>query len=519
MTVGRQCPDASGVESVGTVQAVVSTSRGRLLARVALVAGLLVFWYLGQASVAQADGQPPSGIGSETVFAIAVSPAYQRTGLVVAETSPLQSCKTDCLHLWVSHDGGAKWAQVPAKGWAGGKPVIGVDTGGHEAMYAGGANLQRSADGGLTWSAFGGPANTATPDSGPRGSDTLAVANDQADYLLTGAASRKVAGSGGKYSDFAFALSPAFPQGGGHSPALLSGIDGNKLPAIQQCSADLTCSGGASLPGAGVYSAPATLLLSSTYATDGVVFAQTGRGIYKSADDARTFVPVPVVTISGAQVTSTPAMALAPGYSESSGNRVGYVSVFAVFTDPKNPRTAGGIYRTTDGGATWASVGSLGSPDSGSQAVAVAPDGRLFAGYLQSSKAGASAGLLCSTDGGSTWKASCPAVGAGAGPVSAAGGSSTGSTSAGGCAQDCGSGPAVADPGAEVAAGAGTGAAAGSAAGHRAGGFLGIPGTESPLVLGIAAAALCGALVIAWRVGLVARVASYARNSRGKRLG
>src|SRR5437867_323082 len=61
---------------------------------------------------------PPSSIGNEFVQWIAVSPAYQRTGLVAAFAAELNCpAKADCGHLWVSHDGGSSWHKATAANW------------------------------------------------------------------------------------------------------------------------------------------------------------------------------------------------------------------------------------------------------------------------------------------------------------------------------------------------------------------------------------------------------------------
>jgi hypothetical protein len=110
--------------------------------------------------------------------------------------------------------------------------------------------------------------------------------------------------------------------------------------------------------------------------------------------------PVPT---SGAAVTTTPMAALAPGYAEAGPIRTLYVAVLQLFSG-RPP--SGGIYSSHDGGSTWGRVGSPSPLDRGAVAVAAAPDGRLFAGYLGSG----GVGLLCSMDG-AAWEARCPETG------------------------------------------------------------------------------------------------------------
>jgi len=354
---------------------------------------------------------PPSAIGAEDVFHIAVSPAYKDTGLVAVMSSNPGS---NTVHLWISHNGGSTWQLAPANGWNHNKPVIAVDGNGHEILFSVASTLERSDDYGNTWTDAGGgpgaiPAVTPTFASDA----TLAVAGKAAggkpDYAWHHGSASDVAGSGGAYTDFSFNYSPNFPSGGRGAPALLNAMDKNGLPIIQRCNAALTCSGAATLPGAVTFSAPTALYPSSTFSTDGVVFAQSGRGIYKSLDGATTFTAVPIVQTNGA-AQATPGLALQPGYTEGGPIRTLFASVLAVYTDPKNPHSTGGVYRSDDGGTTWAKTAS--SPlDGGSNALAIAPDGRLFAGYLGSSQAGSALGLLCSPDGGASWRSSCPSVG------------------------------------------------------------------------------------------------------------
>jgi hypothetical protein len=389
------------------------------------------------APAARAASATPSAVGVAMVSAIVVSPAYQQTGTVVAVAAE-QGCHSDCVHLWATHDGGHSWAKARGQGWSGQVPAIAAQADGSELMVASGnSGVVTSADGGNTWKVVG-PVGSPSFSPSFREDRTLAVASAP-DYQLKGGSQQAVQGSGGRLLDIAFAFAPSYPASGSRPPALLSAADKKTNAAVvARCDAQLTCNDVAVLPGAvPMYSVPAALLMSSDYANDGVVFAQTGRGLFKSTNAGGAFTPL---NVGGASSnTATPAMALAPGYRESGPVRTAYAAVFQVHTDPSNPYTSGGVYRSTDGGSTWSQEAGPKYLTQGSSALAVAPDGRIFAGYFGSA---GGEGLVCSTDH-RNWSASCPA------------------TVTHGVAA-AGSGSSVAAP--NAAQGAGAGSAAGSAA-------------------------------------------------------
>ena len=396
-----------------------------------------------------AAGGMPSAIGNQSVQWIAVSPAYARTGLVVAMAEPMQGCSQNCVHLWVSHNGGASWSQSPARNWAGGRPEIALDGSGREVLLAAtGSALQRSTNDGGDWQilAANGTALPAISPSFATGG-TVAVANPQGhDYVFSGGSSHAVAGSAGAYVDLEFMYAPA---AGRFAPVLLSAEDGHsQLPVIEQCSAALACSAPTTLTGSSGFSAPAALLPSTAYASDGTVFAQTGRGIYKSTDGGAAFSPLAIVPSNGAEATATPMLALAPGYTEAGPIRTAYAAVFQIFTDPHNAHSGGGVYQSNDGGTTWHPLGSPSPLDGGVFSVAVAPDGRLFAGYTGEANNRVDAGLLCSQDGGRTWQPACSPVGGGSAAT-------TGSSGPAQCATGCAASQGGAAPSAQASPAAG----------------------------------------------------------------
>jgi hypothetical protein len=356
-----------------------------------------------------ASASPP--LQGEDVRWIGASPDYSRTGVVLAMgTEWQQGCTSQCNRLWITRNGGSSWQPLGAAGWDQGQPVMAQDASSHVILYAEGHTaLQRSDDFGATWTNIGATGVATPAPSYPR-DGTVAIAGPR-DYVLQAGHTTPVQGSGGQYTDFSFMYAPTFPSGGSHAPALLSTIDAHaQIPIIQQCDAHLTCTGTTTLAGTARYALPVTLLPSTDYANDGVVFAQSMQGIYKSIDGGQTFTVLSVGPPPVSGPPATPEMVLAPGYREHGSLRTAFVAVIGTTGSSKSPQPAGGVYRTDDGGATWRSMGSPSILDSGATAVALAPDGRLFGAYLKSTNSG----LMCMSDG-KTWQASCPPTAANTG--------------------------------------------------------------------------------------------------------
>lgn len=354
-----------------------------------------------------------SAIGNEVVNWIDVSPAYAKTGTVLA-TAVVPSCKSDCMHLWISHDGGASWHRAAATNWSGTSPEIALDAAGHEVIYtASPSGDMLSLDDGSTWQVFG--ANGyATASPGYAKDGLIAVAADKTDYVYASGATHTVPGSKGTMRDAIFGLAPSFPSGGSQAPVLLSGLDPQTGQGeIERCDQNFACANPAPLVGSSGMNGAARVITSTGYGTsDQTVFAKSMVGVYKSTDGAHTFSRLVLPTPAG--TVATPMLAVGPDYREDGPDRSLYVAVQVVH--PPAPGATpggfappqGGVYASHDGGSTWAQIGTQGDVLShGALAVAVAPDGRLFAGYFDGSRYG---GLVCSTNQ-STWQATCPAVG------------------------------------------------------------------------------------------------------------
>jgi hypothetical protein len=241
----------------------------------------------------------------------------------------------------------------------------------------------------------------------------VVVAGINGDYLLRNDSATTVTGpAGAPVIDLSYIVSPQYPASGAYSPALLVAEERHSRQLeILRCTAVFKCTDGTALgnpaEASAFTSASAYLLASQDYASDGTVFAATSKTIAKSTDGGATFKPLTVVAPTTNASPVFPMMALSQGYREGGPVRTAYVAVFRVVGKGASSHTDGGVYRSSDGGATWAPLAATGPFAGGASAVAVAPDGRLFAGYLD---AQGRQGLLCSTDG-STWRASCPSAG------------------------------------------------------------------------------------------------------------
>jgi hypothetical protein len=394
----------------------------RLIAAVAAVTALTAPGVTKATTLAAATPQTAKAAPEPmTVEWIAVSPAYLHTG-VVAALGFRFDCPRTCSSLWVSRNGGASWRQAASRNWTPRhRLIIAVDSRGHDVFYGTSQTLlMRSDDLGETFVPVG-PAGrpTALPSYASDGGLVVASLGRRSDYVLRQGTAQDVTGSSGlRMADMVFAVSPTFPTTGAYTPALLGAAVGyNTL--LLRCSADFACSRPVTLHPATSRFATAdrlSLHLAADFAEHGTVFADTATDIEKSTDGGTSFQHLTVVPETQGLFTSIPMMVLAPGYREADPDRTAYAAVTQVMGPGlANPQAPSGVYVTHDGGTSWRPTTTSGPLTAGATALAIAPDGRLFAGY-----SAAGGGILCSTDGGTTWLASCPRIGDVPNPDSAA---------------------------------------------------------------------------------------------------
>lgn len=348
-----------------------------------------------------------SAIGNEAPIAIVVSPLYARTGMVAALAAPVGGCSGACMHLWITRDAGASWHRALATPTGGPLVVVAGPHGGDRLVVNRASDVVVSDDDGATWQVAG---PSGTPVAAPQlGDDAVLMAGHGGeDYALIGDTLRTVPGSGGTAVDLTFATAVRAEGDTNPPPTLLLARDRSTgLPEVLRCDATLSCRGGAPLPGATPSGGDGMSLVS----TRGVAYARSSTTLYRSDDGGSTFVALALPPNAGAHYTTIPALTLSDGPLRDVD-----VALLEVLDHGSAQLTAGGVFASSDRGVTWRAVGRPGVLDGGATAVAAAPGGRLFAGYVDGR---GEAGMVC-RDGERRWQATCGVAGTPCSAVSCA---------------------------------------------------------------------------------------------------
>jgi hypothetical protein len=311
------------------------------------------------------------------------------------------SCQKDCALLLRSTDGAGHWAAAPARGWTGGEVATARRDGRDAVLAATASGVQVSLDGGATFGAPSGPAgHIAVSDPG---SSDAAVSGTSAPALYRVADGSVRTLPAFDLKNALFVLSPAYAAPRGPA-ALVAGTDPSTgFPVVERCDAAWRCGERTVL--LSKKDVP-RVSLSPRFDTDGVVVATTVSGTaFLSRDFGATFTPMTVQKpAAGAAITTVQSVAFTPDYDGSTHSGAAYASVLSALKDPDGAKTVyGGVYKAADPGGPWAKFGGASLLDTGSTAVVAAPDGRVYAAYVDALHG--KAGVLCAR--GARWGSGC----------------------------------------------------------------------------------------------------------------
>jgi hypothetical protein len=340
------------------------------------------------------------------VTSIAVPADYAASGVVLASATRI-GCTTDCAVLRRTGDRGATWSDATTAGWAGG-PLEAAPLVGRRAVVSVAAGRTQVSDDGARFRDVA-RAGGAVVTFGRRGGDVAVGVSggsrpavvDLSSGAVTPVPETTVARPTVHFS-------PAYPAATAVAPAVLvAGQDPvSKMPAVARCDAAFRCERPVVLPHP--REDLALLHPSPRFDRDGVALAQTTFGrLYRTGDGGRTFQPLVVAPVSPDDVANAvQAVAFSPDFDGRAQRGRILVGVVVAQSVDHRPSLSGGLYASADAGRTWRAAGAP-IAGGGVTAVAVAPDGRAFAGHF--SDGGGAGGLLCSTDW-ETWAATCPAA-------------------------------------------------------------------------------------------------------------
>lgn len=307
-------------------------------------------------------------------------------------------------------DGGAHWRATSGRGWPGANEALAADPRHPGTLYVGtSAGVVRTVDGGRTWRASNRgllPPTRDPPDFRQEGKGRLvALVVDPGDSKVVYAGSDRISKSadGGRswttvfpsrptqYRDTvsALAIAPTRPE---TIYAILSESVDGPTSIVQSNDAGATWSATKvvrGLQGGGLGFATALAVDPRHPAT---VYAALGATVVKTTDAGRAWQPI------------GHGLPIAAGLSRAGCHCSGGVTTLAA--DPRRPGTVyaaltqSGIYRTTNGGRTWAAVTPAGLY---MYTVAIDPARPATIYAAGDSESGDGPRIMRSTNGGRTW--------------------------------------------------------------------------------------------------------------------
>jgi len=344
----------------------------------------------------------PDAARGVSVTAITVAADYMRSHAVYA-MARVPNCQAACAELLRSRDGGATWTKARARGWQPGG-LTSVMFHGAAALIAWWQNtVALSLDGGDTFTPY---TASGSPSAAAADGDNVDVlsADGSGAHLLTlpAASDRTVSGAPGLDSA-SIELTTAYPGTSAHVPAAIAlGVDHASGSArLEPCDASLSCAAPIPVPSGGA------IVSSPAFSHDLTFFLLGAQSLLRSSDGGHSLAPITVVAPGPETViTSVTGLVFSPDFDRTTHRGVVYAGVISVSRATHGGSVSGGVFRSADAGATWVRSSAATDFPGGVSALALAPDGRVFAGtYEFGNGAG---GVYCSA-GGDSWSDGCPA--------------------------------------------------------------------------------------------------------------
>lgn len=314
------------------------------------------------------------------------------------------NCSEACGELLRTGDGGHTWAPTRAKGWDQ-RDVLPTTISGRPALItvvSGGFGV--SFDQGDTFQVHSAPgqATAAVPDG--RGSDVILAGSDgSSDYVeqLPSGSVLRVSGDQGM-THVSITPTPAYRSARAGVPAAIAiGLDRQSgAVRLDWCDAMLTCRPTTQLASSG------ELAFSPSFGRDATLFLLTPQGLLRSSDSGRTMLPVTVMPADSETLVTTVTALVASSDFDALAKKGTLFAAAVSASKAGNGSLRGGVFRSTDAGATWSAAGQSTPLSEGVSALALTSDGRLIAGTLQVGDS--HGGIYCSMSG-DTWNANCPA--------------------------------------------------------------------------------------------------------------